>query len=283
MTYPFVQAQYFTAGGMVQPRAVVIHMAEGGGTVSWLTHPSNNNSSHFVVEYSGRVVQMVRDGDASHSLHIEPRTDWPSTGADFGTFGFGHAKAVLLAGASNPNAYIFAVEVEGFASSGPNPSQVAGLKALIADLRARHPSIRGLLGHRDFMAYKACPGGLIPWAELGGHGLSSASPEPPSGDITMATMVVTVPGGTWLYTFSDFRAHEGNVQVSPGRPMFGLWETPDVVALLLDTDTREVYAKPGTVTVQHLITADECPDCPPVPAPPTGEEATPLGPGLYRV
>ena len=193
MAYPFVAAKYFTAGVLTAPRGVAVHMAQGGGTVSWLSRDDGaqgNNSCHFVVEYSGRVVQMVKEADASHSLHAEPRSDWPSAPADFGTFGFGHAKAVLGAGATNPNRYIFAIEIEGFAGKaptvgqsgydaradplgGPNDAQAAALVRLVADLRARHSTIRGNLGHRDFQDYKACPGGLIPWAALGGHGLIS--------------------------------------------------------------------------------------------------------------
>jgi hypothetical protein len=275
MSYPFVQAMYFTAGAMTQPRAVVIHMAEGGGTVSWLTHPTNNNSSHFVVEYSGRIVQMVRDSDASHSLHVDPRSDWPGTG-DYGTFGFGYVKQLLGAGASDPNRYIFAVEVEGYAANGPNDAQVAALGRLIADLRSRYPSIKGLLGHRDFQDYKPCPGGRIPWEVLGGHGVfgSTPAPQPPpsGGDITMARYaVVQVPSGTWLYTYSDFRPHSGNVQVEPGRPMFALSKTETYVSLLFDRETREVYAKVGDVQYFPLITQDECPECPPDPAPAPGD------------
>lgn len=156
MTYPFVQAKWFTPGGMKQPRAIVIHMAEGAGTVSWLTHPTNDNSSHFVIELSGRIVQMVRDADASHSLHWDT-AHWSASTCG-GTFDAAVARTLLGDGASDPNAYIFAVECEGFASSGPNTDQVASLRKLIADLRTRHPSLRGLLGHRDFQGYKACPG-----------------------------------------------------------------------------------------------------------------------------
>lgn len=180
MSYRFVQAKYFTPGGMVQPRAVVIHMAEGGGTVEWLSGGvTNNNSSHFVVRYTGEIVQMVKDGDASHSLHV----DLSGSASDFGTYSPTIAKGVLGAdGFANPNAYLYAVEVEGFAANGPNPAQVAALALLIRDLRARHPSLRGNLGHRDFQAYKPCPGGRVPWASIGGHGLYAASvPSVPAG------------------------------------------------------------------------------------------------------
>ena len=170
MSYAFVAAKYFSPGAIVEYRAIVIHMAQGGGTVSWLTHPSGNVSATFVIEYSGRIVQMVKDGDASHSLHRSIDDD-TNDAPDFGIFSPEAAKAVLGDGWSNPNAYMFSVELEGFAADGPKPVQEAALKVLVADLRARFPSIRGLLGHRDFQDYKPCPGALIPWEDLGGHGL----------------------------------------------------------------------------------------------------------------
>jgi hypothetical protein len=157
VTYPFVQARYFTRGGMVQPRAIVLHMAEGGGTVEWLTHPTSDNSSHFVIEYSGRVVQMVADGDADHSLHTARPSGPPGPG-DCGMFSLDIARDLLGDGIYDPNAYLIAVEIEGYAAAGPNPAQTVALRNLIDDLLGRHPSLRGLLGHRDFQNYKACPG-----------------------------------------------------------------------------------------------------------------------------
>lgn len=213
MNYPFVVAKYFTAGAMTQPRAVVIHMAEGGGTVLWLTHPTNNNSSHFVVEYSGRVVQMVRDTDASHSLHVDRPYGQPGTG-DYGIYSLDTAKAVLGTGIANPNAYIFAVEVEGFAASGPNDAQTASLKALIADLRKRYPSIAGNLGHRDFQNYKPCPGGRISWLVLGGHGRYAASPTPASEE----DMALTLTAGNWTPTKNPTTgASNGVLRTGPDR------------------------------------------------------------------
>ncbi len=183
MAYPFVQARYYTPAGLVEPRAIVLHMAEGGGTVVWLTHPTNDNSSHFVVEYSGRVVQMVREADADHSLHVD-RPYGPPGGDDCGVFSLDVARELLGSGILDPNAYLFSVEMEGFAATGPNTAQVAGLRALIADLSRRHPTIRGLLGHRDFMDYKACPGCHV--FDRFGHGaFISAGPIAPAPEADM--------------------------------------------------------------------------------------------------
>jgi len=168
MTYPYVQAKWFTPGAITQYRAIVVHMAEGGGTVNWLTHPTSDVSASHVIEYSGRIVQMVKDGDASHCQHVSPE---PYTSENHGIYSSLTGRAVLGAdGWADVNRYVFAVEIEGFRVKGPNDAQKVALKALVTDLRGRFPSIRGLLGHRDVQD-KSCPGALIPWAEIGGHGM----------------------------------------------------------------------------------------------------------------
>lgn len=167
VSYDFVQARWYTAGAIREYRAIVVHMAEGGGTVGYLAKVDRDVSASHVIEYSGRIVQMVKDGDASHGQYTSPE---PYTTASFGIYSSSIGKAVLGDGWADVNRYVFAVEIEGFRATGPNAVQVASLKALVADLRARHPSLRGLLGHRDIQD-KACPGGLIPWAAIGGHGL----------------------------------------------------------------------------------------------------------------
>jgi hypothetical protein len=168
MTYPFVQAKWYTPGAITEYRALVVHMAEGGGTVGYFTRVLRDVSASHVIEYSGRIVQMVKDGDASHCQHTSPE---PYTSENYGIYSSLTGRAVLGAdGWANVNRYVFAVEIEGFRATGPNDAQKAALKSLVADLRKRFPSIRGLLGHRDVQD-KSCPGALIPWAEIGGHGL----------------------------------------------------------------------------------------------------------------
>ena len=64
----YVAAPDHWSRGTVPIRAITIHMAEGGGTVSWLTR-NDGNSSHYVVEYDGEVVQMVAEGRAAGSMN----------------------------------------------------------------------------------------------------------------------------------------------------------------------------------------------------------------------
>lgn len=54
-----------SAGGMVEHRGVVLHIASGfyDGTISWQRNPSADVSSHFIVGRDGRCVQMVDTAD----------------------------------------------------------------------------------------------------------------------------------------------------------------------------------------------------------------------------
>lgn len=167
MAYPFVSS-YHDAGPAHGPRlAVVWHMAEGGGTVGYL-HRENPNgvSVHYVIEYSGRVVQMLREDHMHTSINpaLIRRTDDPN-----GFYGATVARDVLRSWWRNPNHATIGVEIEGFAKGGPNHWQHAAMAGLARDIQSRHPRI-GNLGHRDFASYKACPGRAIDWPSLGGHG-----------------------------------------------------------------------------------------------------------------
>lgn len=201
MSYPFVPS-FHDAGLRRGPiRGFLVHMAEGGGTVGYLSRPNTNGVSvHYVIEYSGQIVQMLVESHMHTSIRIR-NLDGSSairqgTGAD--GFGVANARAVLgdwydVKSTLGPNHSTIAVEVEGFANAltatqrqnhpradplgGPNDAQSTSLVRLVEDVRARNTSIRGNTGHRDHNV-KACPGPRIPWAALGGHGLYATTPAP---------------------------------------------------------------------------------------------------------
>lgn len=192
MSYPFVPSPPSEHWPRTAPiRAIVIHMAEGGGTVRWLQRP-DGNSSHYVVEYTGRIVQMVREDRAAGSIDptkVRRDNDRPFTYlAETITYGVTANRAALGGHWDNPNAAVIAIEVEGFAREGPNPAQARALRSLVADIRTRHnvPT----LGHRDFQNYKACPGRLIPWAAWGGHGQIEVPEEPVERTFTFGSDAV---------------------------------------------------------------------------------------------
>lgn len=206
MVYPFVQAasDYGVRKGPV--RAFVVHMAEGGGTVGFLSRPNDRGVSvHYVVEKTGRIVQMLREDHASGSINPGDlrTTDDPSV------FGATVGRKVMGEWWTDPNSAVISCEVEGYAAAGPNATEHASLKRLIDDVRSRYPAM-GLLGHRDFQDYKACPGRLIHWDELGGHGpakegddvkfiqASGLAPDP-------SLRLLPLPANTPLYGFDGVR------------------------------------------------------------------------------
>lgn len=183
MSWPFVQARYDYGRRTAPVLGFVVHMAEGGGTVGYLARsPARGVSVHYVVESSGRVVQMLLESHASGSINPNDIR----TTDDAVLYGISSARAVLGSHVTDPNSAVISVELEGFAREGPNDPQVIGLQALLADVRRRYPRI-GLLGHRDFQDVKPCPGRLIPWPLLGGHAV----------DMHNRTVTILPFGGTF--------------------------------------------------------------------------------------
>lgn len=202
MTYPYVQSAVDLGPARGPRLAVVWHMAEGGGTVGYLSRPNPNGVSvHFVIERDGDIVQMLQLDRMHSSIRASDiRTtddkpyDWAGVPVVYGATA---ARAVLgrwadTAKSLGPNHASIGVEIEGYAKDGPNARQVAAIAELHRDLETRYPGIRSL-SHRDFADYKACPGKRIPWDRVGGHG-----PEVDRLSVYTSTAVtghfVTTPG-----------------------------------------------------------------------------------------
>lgn len=169
VVYPFVSAYHVYGARKAPALALAIHMAEGGGTVGYLSRDAARGVSvHFVIERTGRTVQMLDLAAASGS--VDPTKVRTTNDAD-GFYGVSHARQVLGDWARDPNSAVISVEIEGYASIGPNAIQHDALADWAADMRQKVPTLRGALGHRDFASYKACPGRRIDWTRIGGHGL----------------------------------------------------------------------------------------------------------------
>jgi len=215
MTYPFVpaNAQYGRRDGPV--RAFVVHMAEGGGTVGFLSRPNPRGVSvHYVIEFSGRIVQMVAERDATGSINPN---DLRTTDDADGFYGVTVAKQVMGSWWRDPNAATITLEIEGFASVGPNVKQTVALAELVDDVRSRFPTM-GMLGHRDFTSRKACPGKHIKWQQLGGHG--------PFTEVDMPGLTIT-----------DLEAAHGFVTVK---------DIAGVQAVQVDDPSQRFAFPPGT-------------------------------------
>lgn len=198
----FVAAPDNWGRGGAAPRAIVIHHAEGGGTVGWLTR-NDGNSSHYVVEYSGRVVQMVAEDRSAGSMNpnLTRKSDDPAYTFEGSTVKYGRSALDASGIAGDPNRYAIAIEVEGFAEAGPNAAQRASLKRLVADIRRRNGPLPAL-GHRDQQSYKPCPGHKIPWADYGGHGVKTMNTEEAMQPLEVSTTeakLVYLPDGRQIY------------------------------------------------------------------------------------
>src|SRR5712691_9969488 len=123
-------------------RGFTIHMAEGGGTVGFLAKKNPRGVSvHYVIEHSGRVVRMLDEGHMHSSIRIGTNSSAIRLDDDQDGF-FGRSAAVAVLGdladaktSLGPNHSTLAVEIEGFASNGPNDAQNDALVALVADIR----------------------------------------------------------------------------------------------------------------------------------------------------
>jgi hypothetical protein len=127
MTYPFVQAATDLGLRSGPILGVNCHMAEGGGTVGFLSRPNRDGVSvHYVIEYSGRVVQMLLESHMQTAIRIHNTDGSYAIRQDDEANGYGHTIAVAVLGAwadthttGGPNNATIGIEVEGYAGTAP--------------------------------------------------------------------------------------------------------------------------------------------------------------------
>lgn len=198
--YPAPMSERYGREGLAI-RIFLVHMAEGGGTEYYLDN-LDGNSSHYVIKYSGELVQMVPERYAAGSVNprlIRTTDDRPFTflgeRIQYGITALKRAMGGLPVGYIN--LVSIAIEIEGFALEGPNEAQSLTLKRLWEDVKRRRPQVVAL-GHRDAQSYKRCPGPRIAWSALGGHGGTVSLPEIPLPDTSTedTSILLNVGGAT---------------------------------------------------------------------------------------
>lgn len=177
MSYPFVAAGAPDYGKRKTTLALCYHMAEGGGTVGYLSrNPPRGVSVHAVCDVRGIVTQMLRWDRASGSLNPADRS------SDKAYFGHSTLVETLETWWTDPNSAVLSMEIEGFAVFGPNQAQVLAAIAWGLDMVSRFPSLRGAIGHADQTDTKRCPGSTPAMRQIfdgvGGHGLWHPSSVP---------------------------------------------------------------------------------------------------------
>ena len=273
--YPFVPA-YYSYGRRKGPvKAFVVHMAEGGGTVGFLSRPNRRKVSvHYVIERTGRIVQMVRESEATGSINPNDlrTTEGPAP------YGAKVRKATMGEWDRDPNSATITLEMEGFASTGPNEAQREALGFLVRDARSRFPTM-GLLGHRDFTMRKACPGPHIPWAAIGGHGPADGM----EADV-MAIFTRTIrPGTLRISKDSTVSGYDlsGDVVRKVKEQTFSADSSARFAAVLArmtgESPTPLLEVTSGAFAGLYVPTSQVSESFDP-PA-----DASQLGPGLYRV
>jgi hypothetical protein len=265
VTYPFVQAKWFTRDGMREPRGLIWHMAEGWSTVGYFTTTTRNVSSHFVIERSGRIVQVVRFTDASHTQHVAIDDD-DRDAADCGIYDEALGRAVVGPGWPDINRYLIGIEVEGFRVDGPNAAQVASIVALYRDLRGRLPTLIGNLGHRDVQDQKSCPGCKFPWSQIDGHGLfGKATTE---GPVLDHVITGTTTGQVRVLTGNLWRISDGELVKVPAGYVRNVVATITLAAPLpgfTGDEFRKGYLVTYSSGVPHFVLDKDVDYTPPAP------------------
>lgn len=180
MAYPFIQGIDY--GPRKGTEGLGFHMTEGNGgygDVRYLARRADETiaewhdrvrgvSAHFVIINDGTIYQMLGWTRAAGTMNPRDQSD------SAGFYRQSIINAVLGLHEADPNAYTISTEVAGKRAVGPTDAQVKSMLALVADARARFPSLRGAYGHADQTATKECPGtsaNMLRFWNTVGHGL----------------------------------------------------------------------------------------------------------------
>ena len=134
--------------------AIVDHSTGGlfPGCLEWMQNPVSKASAHYLVTRTGRIIQMVKEGDRAWHAGVRNKPNWS------------------LYDGSNPNTYTLGIEHEGFDGSLTEEQYQATL-FLHRELTAKYSipiDTDHIIGHYriDSVDRPNCPGPAFPWDRL---------------------------------------------------------------------------------------------------------------------
>ena len=135
--------------------AIVNHVTAGAfpGCLSWLQNPIAQASAHYIVTKTGRIIQLVKEGDKAWANGIVNKPNWS------------------LYDGTNPNLYTLSIEHEGQSGEPLTEAQYQSSLFLHKELTLKYgiPIDTGhIIGHYriDSVNRPNCPGSGFPWDRL---------------------------------------------------------------------------------------------------------------------
>jgi len=173
--------------------AIVDHITSGDfpGCLEWMQNPASGASAHYLVTKTGRILQMVKEGNKAWHAGIVNKPNW------------------ALYDGFNPNNYTLGIEHEGLPGDGLTEAQYQ------ASLWLHRQIIRDwgipidtdhIIGHYriDSVNRPDCPGSGFPWERLladlkGGFSVKKVVVYFTPGDYSVALAVSNKLGGVAMF------------------------------------------------------------------------------------
>lgn len=138
-----------------KPIAIVNHITAGSfpGCLSWMQNPVAQASAHYLVTKTGRILQLVKDGDKAWHAGDVNKPNWS------------------LYDGTNPNLYTIGIEHEGQMGDVMPEAQYQATLWLHKDLVQQRGILADadhIIGHNriDSVNRPNCPGSGFPWGRL---------------------------------------------------------------------------------------------------------------------
>jgi len=135
--------------------AIVDHVTAGDfpGCLSWFQSPTSKVSAHYLITKAGRIIQLVKEGNAAYHAGIRNNVNWS------------------IYDGTNPNAYTIGIEHEGQPGEELTEEQYQATLFLHKELTAKYNipiDSEHIIGHYriDSVNRPNCPGSAFPWDRL---------------------------------------------------------------------------------------------------------------------